>query len=216
MRFAREGFAIVAGAFVLALAAGLLFGTLAFAAGVALALAALSFFRDPERTPPADEALVVSPADGRVVVATAGETGHRLSPESTVRVAIFMSPLDVHVNRAPLAASVEKVEHRRGRFAAAYRADAAEINENNALLLRTGGGLAVVVVQIAGWLARRIVCRVAPPAWLGRGERFGLIMFGSRVDVYLPPGATLLVSEGDRVRAGETPLARLAEGVKEP
>ena len=115
----------------------------------------------------------------------------------------------MHVNRAPIEAEVEKVDHRAGRFGAAYRSDADQINESNSLLLRTAGGAEVVVVQIAGWLARRIVCRVRPPVHLSRGERFGLIMFGSRVDVYMPPGARLAVKTGQMVKAGETTLAWL-------
>jgi phosphatidylserine decarboxylase len=123
-----------------------------------------------------------------------------------------MSPLDVHVNRSPLDAMLEKVDHRAGQFGAAYRADAGDINESNSLLLRTAAGAEVVVVQIAGWLARRIICRVKPPLHLSRGERFGLIMFGSRVDVYLPPGARLAVKSGETVRAGQTTLAWLDSG----
>jgi phosphatidylserine decarboxylase len=174
-----------------------------------LVLGVLLFFRDPERTVPADPSAVVSPADGRVVCAQQGAPAHRFAPGATVKVAIFMSPLDVHVNRCPLEAMLEKVQHRPGRFGAAYRADAGDINESNSLLLRTATGAEVVVVQIAGWMARRIVCRVRPPLHLSRGERFGLIMFGSRVDVYLPPWARLAVKPGDTVRAGQTTLAWL-------
>ena len=177
--------------------------------GALLALGALLFFRDPERSAPADPSAVVSPADGRVVVAAGGADPHRFSNGSTVKIAIFMSPLDVHVNRSPVTGSLEKADHRSGQFGAAYRADAGDINESNSLLLRTAAGAEVVVVQIAGWLARRIICRVRPPARLRRGERFGLIMFGSRVDVYLPPNARLAVKVGQTVRAGQTTLAYL-------
>ena len=209
MKFAREGATVAGVAAVAALVVGALFGLIALTVGVLLAVAVLMFFRDPERTAPADPSAVVSPADGRVVFAEANAQPHRFAPGSTVKVAIFMSPLDVHVNRCPLEAMLEKVQHRPGRFGAAYRADAGDINESNSLLLRTAAGAEVVVVQIAGWMARRIVCRVRPPLHLSRGERFGLIMFGSRVDVYLPPQARLAVRPGETVRAGQTTLAWL-------
>jgi phosphatidylserine decarboxylase len=217
LKFAPEGMRVALIAAVLAVAvsvaafatAGLLVGVVVFFVASDLAVGALLFFRDPERVPPADPTAVVSPADGRVVFAEAGAPPHRFAPGSTVKVAIFMSPLDVHVNRSPLDASLVKAEHRPGQFGAAYRDDAGDINESNSLLLRTAAGAEVVVVQIAGWLARRIVCRVRPPLGLSRGERFGLIMFGSRVDVYLPPGARLAVKVGETVRAGQTTLAWL-------
>ncbi len=207
MKFASEGATVATIAAVVAVAMGLAFGVVALGVGAAVALGVLLFFRDPERMPPADPSAVVSPADGRVVFAEAGAPSHRFAPGSTVKVAIFMSPLDVHVNRSPIDAALEKVDHRPGRFGGAYRADAGDVNESNSLLMRTDAGAEVVVVQIAGWLARRIICRVRPPARLARGERFGLIMFGSRVDVYLPPGARLAVKVGETVRAGQTTLA---------
>lgn len=212
MKFAREGATVAGIAAVAALAIGALFGVIALTVGVLVAVGVLLFFRDPERTASADPSAVISPADGRVVFAEAGAPPHRFSAGSTTKIAIFMSPLDVHVNRSPVDATLEKVDHRAGQFGAAYRADAGDINESNSLLLRTAGGAEVVVVQIAGWLARRIICRVKPPLHLSRGERFGLIMFGSRVDVYLPPGARLAVKSGETVRAGQTTLAWLDAG----
>lgn len=209
MRFAGEGARLAAGAAVAALLIGAFFGKLAFALAALGALGVLLFFRDPERSGLADPSAVYSPADGRVVFAEAGARPHRFAPGSTVKISIFMSPLDVHVNRSPLEATVERIDHRRGRFTGAYRQDAGDVNESNSLLLRTPSGAEVVVVQIAGWLARRIVCRVQPPVRLSRGQRFGLIMFGSRVDVYLPPQARLAVREGETVRAGQTTLAWL-------
>jgi len=171
VKFAREGATVAGVAAVAALVVGALFGLIALTVGVLLAVAVLMFFRDPERTAPADPSAVVSPADGRVVFAEANAQPHRFAPGSTVKVAIFMSPLDVHVNRSPVDGMLEKVDHRPGRFGAAYRADAGDINESNSLLLRTAAGAEVVVVQIAGWLARRIICRVRPPVHLSRGER---------------------------------------------
>lgn len=212
MKFAKEGANLAMIAAVAAMAVGALFGALAFAVGAVLAIGVLLFFRDPERTGERDPLAVLSPADGRVVFAADDAAPHRFAPGSTVKVAIFMSPLDVHVNRSPLEATVERVEHRPGRFAAAYREDAGDINESSSMLLRAAGGAEVVVVQIAGWLARRIVCRVEPHAHLARGERFGLIMFGSRVDVYLPKGARLAVRPGQTVRAGQTTIGWIDAG----
>lgn len=217
MKFAKEGASVagIAAAAALAvtvaavLVAGAVIGAFAFGIGALLALGALLFFRDPERVLPSDATAVASPADGRVVFAAPGAPAHRFSSGSTTKIAIFMSPLDVHVNRSPVDAALEKVDHRPGQFGAAYREDAGDINESVSLLLRTPAGAEVVVVQIAGWLARRIICRVQPPLRLARGERFGLIMFGSRVDVYLPPNARLAVKPGDVVRAGESTLAWL-------
>lgn len=209
MKFAKEGWPIAGVAAGAAVILGLVFGPVVFG-GVALsALGALLFFRDPERVGPTEATAVVSPADGRVVFAEDGAPPHRFSSGSTVKVAIFMSPLDVHINRAPVDGELEKVEHRPGQFGAAYRADAGDINESNSILLRTRAGAEVVVVQIAGWLARRIICHVATPGRLSRGERFGLIMFGSRVDVYLPAGSRLAVKPGQMVKSGETTLGWL-------
>ncbi|HEY2774066.1 MAG TPA: phosphatidylserine decarboxylase [Candidatus Binatia bacterium] len=219
MKFASEGTMVAGIAAAVAVVAGLLFGAVVFGIAAALALGVLLFFRDPERQAPQDPAAVVSPADGRVVFAETGASPHRFAPGSTVKVAIFMSPLDVHVNRSPLAATVEKIEHKPGRFGAAYKSDADAINESSSMLLRTAAGAEVVVVQIAGFLARRIVNRMRPRAQLSRAERFGLIMFGSRVDVYLPPQARLAVRPGETVRAGQTTLAWLdatAGAIDEP
>jgi phosphatidylserine decarboxylase len=173
----------------------------------ALAVGAVAFFRDPERRLPDDPAALVAPADGRVVAVETGRA-HPLAPEATTRVSIFMSPADVHVNRSPVTGDVCDVVYKKGAFGAAFEADASETNEANAMLLRAAGGYDVVVVQIAGWLARRIICRVAAGARLTRGERFGLIMFGSRVDIFLPPHVDVAVAVGQRTTAGVTVLAR--------
>ncbi|RMF19262.1 MAG: phosphatidylserine decarboxylase, partial [Deltaproteobacteria bacterium] len=155
---------------------------------------------------------LLAPADGRVV-SVAGEHPHPLAPEARRRVSIFMSPLDVHVNRSPVSGVVEKRSYRPGSFGAAYKGDASEANEANALLIRADAGYRLVVVQIAGWLARRIVCDVGEGDRVERGARFGLIMFGSRVDVHLPDEVTVCVAPGQRVRAGRTVLASpAAEG----
>lgn len=202
---AREGwpFVLVPAA---AATACLLAGRRALAAPwAAAAAAALGFFRDPERHPPAEPGAVLAPADGRVTEVVEA-VDDWVGP--AVRVSIFLSPLDVHVNRAPIAGVVVAVERTPGRFLPAYRAEAGARNARCALRLQ-GEHARVSVVQIAGVLARRIVCRVGPGDKLAAGERFGLIRFGSRTDCYLPRGAALRVRPGARARGGETVLAVL-------
>jgi phosphatidylserine decarboxylase len=173
---------------------------------VGLAAFLAFFFRDPERTAPDDPAAVVSPADGRVMVAGAAEPG--VSPPGTwQQVSIFLSPIDVHINRIPYGGRISRVEHRPGRFLAAYRAESAAENERTELWIERDGRT-VVFRQLVGALARRIVCRVAEGDELETGERFGLMKFGSRMDVFVGPDAKLRVRVGDRVRGGETILAR--------
>jgi len=167
----------------------------------------LYFFRDPERRPPPGEHLVVSPADGRVLEVVE-EREERFLAAPATRVSIFMSPLDVHVNRSPVAGAIELVRHTAGKFRAAFHDKASLDNERNAVVL-DGGGRRYLVVQIAGAVARRIVCRRRAGDRLARGERFGMIMFGSRVDLFLPAGVTPRVGKGDRVRAGLTVVAEV-------
>jgi phosphatidylserine decarboxylase len=171
-------------------------------AGVALAGFMAFFFRDPERRPPEMPGAVLAPADGRVM-----DVSEVVDPfvGPAYRVSIFLSPLDVHVNRAPIAGAVVGVEHRAGAFVPAYRADASEINERTTVAIQ-GEEMRVVVRQIAGTLARRVVCRLRPGDRVAAGERFGIIKFGSRADVVLPLEVRLAVRSGDRVRAGETVL----------
>jgi len=210
MKIDRDGLPFIAAALVPAL------GLLAIRrTGWALGCAGLAsffayFFRDPARRVPAGAGLVVSPADGRVMVAGAAEAD-AAPPGDWTQITIFLSPLDVHINRTPLAGRVTRVEYRPGRFLPAYRPEARE-NERNELWL-DHDGRTVVVRQVVGVLARRIVCRVAEGDELARGERIGLMKFGSRMDVFLPPSADLRVRVGDRVRGGETVLAVLADPV---
>ena len=181
-------------------------GWVGAAAGFAvLALAFLAFFRDPERTVPELPGGVLAPADGRVMVIT-----EALDPwvGPAVRVSIFLSPLDVHVNRAPVGGLVKNVEYVAGRFLAAYRPEASEQNERCAVSL-DGDRARVTVTQISGVLARRIVCRVRPGDTLRAGQRYGLIRFGSRTDLVLPRGTELRVRVGDRVRGGESVMGVL-------
>lgn len=171
-----------------------------------LTLFILNFFRDPERTLPADTSAIVSPADGHVVQ-IADET---LAGRPVRRVSIFMSPVDVHVNRAPVSGTVSEVVYQKGRFGIASSERASAENEQNVFTLESAAG-PVVVRQIAGLLARRIVFWKRVGDRLERGERVGLIKFGSRVDVLLEVAVDLRVKTGDRVRAGSTVLA-VAEG----
>jgi len=205
---AREGWPVIgtaAGVLGLVAVIGTLAGHPAAIVPLVVGVAfCVYFFRDPERVPPADERLVVSPADGRVV-AVADDTA--LDAPAT-RVSIFMSPLDVHVNRNPVSGVVEQVRHTAGRFRAAFADKASLDNERNALVM-TSGGRRYLVVQSAGALARRIICRVAPGERVQRGARFGMIMFGSRVDLYLPSGVVPVVRRGDRVRAGVSVVAEV-------
>lgn len=165
------------------------------------------FFRDPERVAPGDDRLIVSPADGKVIDVRPVRDPELLGAPAT-RISIFMSPLNVHVNRSPVAGRIEAVQHTAGRFHAAFADKASDDNERNAVVL-SGGGRRFLVVQIAGALARRIVCRRARGDALARGERYGLIMFGSRVDLYVPPDVTVRVTLGQRVRAGLTVVGEI-------
>jgi phosphatidylserine decarboxylase len=169
--------------------------------------ACLWFFRDPERQVPADPRAVVSPADGRVLDVTPVREERFLHAPAT-RISIFMSPLDVHVNRSPVDGRITHLEHTPGKFRAAFEDKASLDNERYAMVLEHGTRR-FLVVQIAGALARRIVHRGRVGDVLGRGERYGVIMFGSRVDVYLPEDVRPVVQKGDRVTAGATPLAEL-------
>ncbi|HTL43884.1 MAG TPA: phosphatidylserine decarboxylase [Vicinamibacterales bacterium] len=164
------------------------------------------FFRDPERDVPQDPGLVVAPADGRVMIAGPSD-GRWTPPGDWKQITIFLSPLDVHINRTPVSGRVTRIEYRPGSFLPAYKRDAGA-NELNEIWIDHDGAT-VVVRQIVGVLARRIVCRVTEGQDLARGERIGLMKFGSRMDVFLPPDAELLTQVGHTVVAGETVLARL-------
>ena len=171
----------------------------------------LYFFRDPERVQPLLPGVVVAPADGRIVlvsqVAPPAELG--LGTEPRWRVAIFLSVLNVHVNRMPVAAEVTRIAYHKGRFVNASMDKASEHNERNALALRLADGRTLAVVQIAGLIARRILCHAREGGRFTLGERFGIIRFGSRTDLYLPPGVEPLVRVGQTTVGGETVLARL-------
>lgn len=170
------------------------------------------FFRDPPRVTPVREGLVVSPGDGLVssirTLRPPMELG--LGPEERVRISIFLSVLDVHINRAPVSGTVARASHIPGIFVNAAKADASEVNERRAMIIRMNSGVEIAVVQIAGLIARRIVPFVVEGDALTVGQRIGLIRFGSRVDVYLPPGHNAQVALGQYAIGGETVLADLA------
>ncbi len=168
----------------------------------------LYFFRDPNRQPPPTPGLVVSPADGEIVAIIRERESHFLQ-DDTIRISIFLSITNVHVQRAPLAGSVTMVEHRPGQFLQAFRPEASDINEFIAMVIQTPYGR-ILVKQIAGILARRCVNYLHVGDSVQTGQRFGLIRFSSRVDLYLPPDAQLLVSIGDKVTGGITPIAQMA------
>jgi phosphatidylserine decarboxylase len=167
-----------------------------------LSLFIACFFRDPDRTIPAEAGAIVSPADGKVV---AVET----QPDRTTRVSIFLSVFNVHINRAPIAGHVESVRYVPGRFKVAFDAAASVENEQNILVIDSGS-YKIKFSQIAGILARRIVCWKKPGDAVEKGERIGLIRFGSRVDIFLPEGVLLATKQGDKVEGGSSIIGRLA------
>ena len=169
------------------------------------------FFRDPERTVPEGENIFVSPADGKVILISPNLPIPPLlrgGKGGFVEISIFMSPLNVHVNRAPSDGVVASVVHTQGKFLSAFKHEASLHNENIAMVLDTKHGR-VLVRQVAGFLARRAVCRVKPGNSLRKGERYGIIKFSSRLDIYLPQNTQIRVKLGDRVRAGETVIGEM-------
>jgi phosphatidylserine decarboxylase len=206
MKIARDGIVYIAVPGVLAIALLVLgYWPVAIVFGIVAAFMAY-FFRDPHRRTPSDASLVVSPADGRVTRVRPVDADDEAS---AVVVSIFLSPLDVHINRAPIAGTISNVAYTRGKFLMATKEDASLVNEQNALTI-DGEQISVVCKQIAGILARRIVCWKRPGERVALGERFGLIKFSSRTDLLLPGNVAVLVSVGDRVKGGETVIGRIS------
>ncbi len=200
----RDGIPFVVVPIVLA-AAPFLFGYWLLALPL-LALAAFMafFFRDPRRSIPSEPGIVVAPADGRVTIVRLAD-GHE-NPESLI--SIFLSPLDVHINRAPIAGQIVEIAYKTGKFVMATKAEARLVNEQNTLIIQSEA-LTVRCTQIAGILARRIICWKRKGERVKCGERFGMIKFGSRTDLLLPPTVEVLVREGLHVRGGETVVGRI-------
>lgn len=209
-RVHREGWPFIAATVALAIVFAFVFPPL-FWLLIILAGWMAIFFRDPTRVVPTAPGLVVSPADGRVepIVRAVPPPELALGATRLTRVSIFMNVFDCHINRAPVTGRVARVVYKAGRFLSADLDKASEENERNALVIESETGPDVGVVQIAGLVARRILCWTREGASIGAGERIGMIRFGSRLDVYLPEGSTIAVSAGQRAIAGETVIAFL-------
>ncbi len=210
----KAGYPFILGGIVVAFLGLIIWHVLAWL-GLIFTLFCLYFFRDPERVPPTRENVFLAPADGLVVsiepAVPPAELG--LAPVPLMRVAIFLSVLDVHVNRVPMSGTVTRIAYRPGTFVNAAMDKASEENERNALAIRLPGGQDIAVVQIAGLIARRILCEVVEGERVKVGQRFGIIRFGSRTDLYLPAGTLPLVAVGQRMIGGETVIAELAPAV---
>jgi phosphatidylserine decarboxylase len=205
---AREGIPYI----LAAMFATLITAVLGWAIVTLLLLAATlligHFFRDPERVSIAGKNDILSPADGRVI-AVKSIPSARFTDKPAIKISIFMSVFDVHVNRVPISGSIEGIHYEKGRFMAANHERASELNEQNWLWIRSDSGPDIVITQVAGLIARRIVCWPGIGDRVVQGERFGMIRFGSRMDVYVPENGEVLVSHGKHVFAGETVLCRM-------
>jgi len=204
MHFAREGYSRIFGLGLVSLLLNLFGFQIAGLVFLVLTLFAAFFFRDPERMALADDRFILAPADGRVVAVEENMQKEPFLTTPATRVGIFMSPLNVHVNRMPVTGRVVSVQYQSGKFRPAFATSAAEVNEQNIVTLEDAQGRRLLLVQVAGMLARRIVCAVKDGDRVRRGDRYGMIMFGSRVDLYCPTEMKLKVQVGQRVKAGET------------
>ena len=206
----RAGWPFVAGALVVAALLYLAWAPLVVP-GLILALFCVYFFRDPDRVVPLRSGLVVSPADGRIVAVAPASPPPDLGmgPQPVIRISIFLNVFDVHINRIPVAGTITELAYHKGTFVNAARDKASEDNERQVVRLTTADGKDIAFVQIAGLVARRIVCNLSRGQNVEAGERFGLIRFGSRADVYLPAGVSALVVPGQRAIGGETVIADL-------
>ena len=202
MRLAREGYRLIGTAAAATLLAALAGWTGLAILALAVTIFFVNFFRDPDRLTPPGDHLITSPADGKVVAVLESVREERFLRRDCRCVSIFMSPLDVHVNRIPIDGTVIDVARRSGQFYAAYLDKASEQNEQTAVLLEGKRGERILFVQIAGQLARRIICRLRPGDQVHRAQRYGMITFGSRLDLYLPVAVEVSVRVGDRVTAG--------------
>jgi phosphatidylserine decarboxylase len=204
---AREGWPFIAIAFVVAVVLSYVHWWVLAAVAWVCVVFVVQFFRDPPRVVPAAANIVVSPADGKVVVV--GKARDPFLDRDALKISVFMNVLNVHSNRSPVDGTVKNKWYHAGSFLNAALDKASTENERNALHIATASGVDVTCVQVAGLIARRILCYVGPGDVLARGQRYGFIRFGSRVDVYLPPYATPKVAIGDVVYATTTVLAQL-------
>ena len=207
MRLDSAGLPFIGGALAFALLVGAAIAWVLAIPFAALALFFAFFFRDPDRVAPEPGDHVLAPADGRVLAAGPAEPS-AAPPGAWLQVSIFLSPIDVHVNRVVASGRVTRVLFTPGRFVPANRRDAAAVNERSEIWIDHGGQM-VVSRQIVGFLARRVVCRATPGVEVRAGDRYGVMKFGSRMDVFLPTTAEILVKVGDMVRGGETVIAVL-------
>jgi len=206
--FAKEGIPFIAVPAGVTLVAGWLGWAIVAIGAAALTVFVAWFFRNPARVVPQGPHLVVAPGDGKVI-AIEEEFEPRYLKERSIRLTIFLNVFNVHINRIPCDGVVEAVQYQPGQFLVASKPEATLRNEQNALMIRTVEGAKVLCVQVAGLIARRIVCWVPGQGRAVRGERFGLIRFGSRMDTFVPIGTQLRVAVGDRVKGGETILGEL-------
>jgi len=206
---AKPGIPFILAGLIATILAGFFSGWLAVMLGLATCFV-IWFFRDPERTIPTGAGLIVAPADGKIVQIRE-EREERFLKTQVIRISIFLNVFDVHVNRMPCAGKIQKIVYHAGKFLSAHLDKASSENEHQAILIEASTGQQMVVVQIAGLIARRIVSWIRPGDRLDRGQRFGMIRFGSRVDTFLPIGTKLKVQRGDRVKGGETILGELCE-----
>ncbi len=204
-QFAKEGYPFIIFFAVITILSAILRFNYATVAALVLTLFMLYFFRDPERATPKDTNAFISPADGKIILTTEAKEDEILN-ETRRKISIFMSPLDVHVNRVPSDGTVREVKYFPGKFISAFKDDAARYNEHITMLYETAHGN-IVIKQIAGYVARRAVCRVKPGEALKQGQRYGIIKFSSRVDIFLPLDTEIKVKLSDKVKAGETVLA---------
>jgi len=202
MKFAHEGYPFIAGSLTITVIIGILAKIWIALIPLLLTIFMFYFFRDPEREIQEGEGLFVSPADGKIILIKDVLEKEHLNA-AVIEISIFMSPFNVHVNRAPCDGKIKSVRHNKGKFMAAYKDEASFKNENIEMTLETKYGY-ILVRQVAGYVARRAVCRVKAGDSLKRGERYGIIKFSSRLDVYLPKNTEIKVKLGDRVKAGET------------
>ncbi len=206
---ARPGWPLIGGCAFVTVVLALLELTVPALVALVLTVFVVYFFRDPDRIVPGAPRTVVSPADGRVIaVETLGQTPYYEG--ECKKISIFMSVFNVHVNRIPHEGTVRKIAYHPGKFISANRDKASSDNERNAIFIETGEGQAITVIQIAGLIARRIICTVGPDEPVRRGQRLGLICFGSRVELFVPPATDIRVAVGDRVTAGSSIMGVLA------
>lgn len=209
-QFAKEGYPFIIFFAVITILSAIVRFNYVTVAALILTLFMFYFFRDPERVTPQDVNAFISPADGKIIV-IADAMEDELLKEKRKKISIFMSPLNVHVNRVPSDGVVREVKHVPGKFISAFKDDAAKYNEHISMRYETSHG-SIVMKQIAGYVARRAVCRVSPGDELKQGQRYGIIKFSSRVDVFLPLDTEVKVKLNDKVKAGETVLGIRSQG----